>query len=186
MNWQTRSEMYFRMAGGWTGIAPFEFRRMPVANYFYGSIDLPEAGDQLKAYIARFGVQAVIADPKEANFPIWQRTLASLGVAPLNEKGVWIYKIPRDSFGSYAKLPAAQVEARANALRFDTILEAAGKYLAEGHDLPRLSALELKRLDLIPRDWRWSMLRPTPISTGKSHWRPAAKSPSSSLARTRA
>ena len=153
MNWQTRSEMYFRMAGGWTGIAPFEFRRMPVANYFYGSIDLPEAGDQLKAYIARFGVQAVIADPKEANFPIWQRTLASLGVAPLNEKGVWIYKIPRDSFAAYAKLPAAQVEARANALRFDTILEAAGKYLAEGHDLSKLSALELKRLDLIARDW---------------------------------
>jgi len=145
--------MYFRMAGGWTGFSPFEFRRMPVVSYFYGSIDLPEPADQLKAYIARFGVRAVIADPKEANFPIWQRTLASLGVAALNEKGVWIYKIPRDSFGSYAKLPAAQVEARADALRFDTILEAAGKYLADGHDLSKLSALELKRLDLIPRDW---------------------------------
>lgn len=153
MYWQLQSNMYFRMAGGWTGISPFEFDRMPVAKYFYGGIDLPEAADQLKAYIARFGVQAVIADPKEANFPIWQRTLASLGVAALNEKGVWIYKIPRDSFGSYAKLPAAQVEARADTLRFDTILEGAGKYLAEGHDLSKLSALELKRLDLIPRDW---------------------------------
>ncbi len=153
MYWQLQSDMYFRMAGGWTGFSPFEFRRMPVVNYFYGSIDLPEAGDQLKAYIARFGVRAVIADPKEANFPIWQRTLASLGVAALNEKGVWIYKIPRDSFESYAKLPSAQVEARANALRFDTILEAAGKYLADGHDVSRLSALELKRLDLVPRDW---------------------------------
>jgi len=153
MYWQLQSEMYFRMAGGWTGFSPFEFRRMPVVSYFYGSIDLPEPADQLKAYIARFGVRAVIADPKEANFPIWQRTLASLGVAALNEKCVWIYKIPRDSFGSYAKLPAAQVEARADALRFDTILEAAGKYLADGHDLSKLSALELKRLDLIPRDW---------------------------------
>ena len=153
MYWQVRSEMYFRMAGGWTGVAPFEFARMPVANYFYGAIDLPEAGDQLKAYIARFGVQAVIADPKEANFPIWQRTLASLGGAALYEKGVWIYKIPRDSFAEYAKLPGAQVEARADALRFDAILEAAGRYLAGGHDLSKLSALELKRLDLIPRDW---------------------------------
>jgi hypothetical protein len=153
MYWQLQSDMYFRMAGGWTGFSPFEFRRMPVVNYFYGSIDLPEPADQLKAYIARFGVQAVIADPEEANFPIWQWTLASLGVAALNEKGVWIYKIPRDSFGSYAKLPAAQVEARANALRFDTILEAAEKYLADGNDLSKLSALELKRLDLIPRDW---------------------------------
>ncbi len=153
MYWQLRSDMYFRMAGGWTGIAPFEFARMPVANYFYGGIDLPESGDQLKAYIARFGVRAVIADPKEENFDSFKRTLDSLGVASQSEKGVWIYKIPGDSFAAYAKLPAAQVEARASELRFDTILEAAGKYLADGHDLSKLSPLELKRLDLLPRDW---------------------------------
>src|ERR1035437_10098618 len=153
MYWQMQSDMYFRMAGGWTGISPFEFDRMPVAKYFYGGIDLPEAADQLKAYIARFGVQAVIADPKEANFESFKRTLDSLGVAALNEKGVWIYKIPRDSFAAYAKLPAAQVEARSDALRFDTILEAAEKYLADGHALSEVSPLELKRLDLIPRDW---------------------------------
>ncbi len=126
---------------------------MPVTNYFYGGIDLPEAGDQLKAYIARFGVQAVIADPNEANFDSFKQTLDSLGVAGLNEKGVWLYKIPHDSFGAYAKLPPAQVEARADALRFDAILEAAGKYLADGHDLKKLSPLELKRLDLLPHDW---------------------------------
>jgi hypothetical protein len=153
MYWQLRSDMYFRMAGGWTGISPFEFARMPVANYFYGGIDLPEAGDQLKAYVARFGVQAIIADPREPNFESFKQTLDSLGIAGLNEKGVWIYKIPRDSFAAYAKLPAAQVEARADALRFDAILEAAGKYLDDGHDLSKLSASELKRLDLIPHDW---------------------------------
>jgi hypothetical protein len=124
-----------------------------VVSYFSGGIDLPEAGDQLKAYIARFCVRAVVADPKEANFPIWQQTLASLGVAALNERGVWIYKIPRDSFAAYAKLSGAQVEARANVLRFDTILEAAGKYLDNGNDPAKLSALELERLSLLPRDW---------------------------------
>jgi len=154
MYWQLQSGMYFRMAGGYTGeFAPFEFARMPVANYFYGGIDLPEAGDQLKAYIARFGVQAVIADPKEENFDSFKQTLDALGVASQNKEGVWIYKIPGDSFSTYAKLPAAQVEARANALRFDAIVEAAGKYLADGHDLANLSPLELKRLDLIPDDW---------------------------------
>ena len=154
MYWQLQSGMYFRMAGGYTGeFAPFEFARMPVANYFYGGIDLPEAGDQLKTYIARFGVQAVIADPKEENFDTFKPTLDSLGVAGRNEQGVWIYKIPADSFAAYAKLPAAQVEARADALRFDAILEAAQKYLAGGHELSKLSPLELKRLDLLPRDW---------------------------------
>ncbi len=154
MYWQLQSEMYFRMAGGYTGeFAPFEFTRMPVANYFYGGIDLPEAGEQLKAYLARFGAQAVIADPNEANFQTFKQTLDSLGVAGQNEKGVWLYKIPLDSFTAYAKLPPAQVEARADALRFDAILEAAGKYLAGGHDLSKLSPLELKRLDLLPHDW---------------------------------
>ena len=57
MYWQLASDMYFRMAGGWTGYAPFEFTRMPVANYFYGGIDLPESGEQLKAYLARFGAR---------------------------------------------------------------------------------------------------------------------------------
>ena len=96
-----------------------------------------------------------------------------------------IYKIPPDSFAAYARLPAAQVEARADALRFDAILEAAGKYLADGHDLSKISALELKRLDLLPPDWRVNP-PPAPIPTGKSDRRPAAESASSLLARMRA
>jgi hypothetical protein len=119
----------------------------------FNRIDLPEAGDQLKAYIARFGVQAIIADPTEENFDSFKRTLDSLGVAAQNEKGVWLYKIPHDSFAAYARLSGVQVEARANALRFDAILAGVGKYLADGHDLSKLSALELKRLDLLPHDW---------------------------------
>ena len=159
MYWQLASDMYFRMAGAWTGVAPFEFQRMPVVNYFYGGIDLPEAGDQLKAYLARFDVQAIVADPSEANFSIWQQTLASLDITPLKEGGVWIYKIPPGSFAAYAKLSGAQLEARANTLRFDTILEAAAKYLAGGNDPAKISALELKRLNLLPSDW---LVDPTP------------------------
>src|SRR5215472_300620 len=153
MYWQMLSDMYFRMAGGWTGISPFEFDQMPVVNYFYGGIDLPEAGDQLKAYVARFGVQEIVADPNEANFESFQQTFATLGVTGMDEKGVWLYKIPPDSFSEYANLTPAQVEARAVALRFDAILEAAGKYLDDGHDVSKRSALELKRLDLLPHDW---------------------------------
>src|SRR5258708_3439583 len=116
-------------------------------------MDLHEVSDVRKAYFARYVVQSVIADPKERNFETFKQTLDSLGVAGRNEKGVWIYKIPHDSFAAYAKLPAAQIEARANALRFDTIFEAAAKYLPDGNDLSKLSAIELKRLDLLPHDW---------------------------------
>lgn len=153
MYWQARSDMYFRMAGAWTGVMPFEFQRMPIVNYFYGGIDLPEAGDQLKVYLARFDVDAVVADPAEANFPIFQQTLASLNIAPAKDRGVWIYKIRPGALAAYAKLSGAEVESRANALRFYTILEAAAKYLAAGNDPEKISALELKRLNLLPSDW---------------------------------
>jgi hypothetical protein len=145
--------MYFRMAGGWTGRSPFEFERMPVVDYFFGAIDLPEASDQLKAYVARFEVQSIIADPDEAHFDSFKQTLDSLGVDARNERGVWIYKIAPGSLAEYGKLPASYIEARANALRFDAILEATAKYLADGNDLSKLSPLELKRLDLLPHDW---------------------------------
>ncbi len=45
MYWQLQSDMYFRMAGGWTGISPFEFQRMPIVSFFHGQTGLPEAGD---------------------------------------------------------------------------------------------------------------------------------------------
>jgi hypothetical protein len=153
MYWQLRSGMYFRMAGGWTGRTPFAFDRMPVVNYFFGSIDLPEAPDQLKAYLARFDVGAVIADPDEPNFAEFKLTLDSLGITASWQGGVWLYKIPPGSFAAYAALPARQVEARAISLRFDAILEAAAKYLADGHNPSKLSAAELERFGLLPPDW---------------------------------
>jgi hypothetical protein len=154
MYWQLKSDMYFRMAGGWTGISPFEFDRMPIVNYFFGETDLPEPGDQLKAYLARFGVNAIIADPSYADFPAIQPALQSLGVTAQQSGGILLYKIPPGKFDAYAKLTGAEVETRALALRLDTILAAAANYLAGGNDPLKLSALELKRLNLLPPEWK--------------------------------
>jgi hypothetical protein len=154
MYWQEKSNMYFRMASGWTGVAPFEFARMPVANFFYGEIDLPEPGDQLKAYLARFAVTAIVADPSYGGFRTFQPALTALGVTAEQSGGVLIYKIPHEKFAAYAKLTGAEVETRALALRFDSILAAAANYVADGNDPLRLSAAELKRLNLLPSDWQ--------------------------------
>jgi len=154
MYWQLQSDMYFRMAGGWTGTSPFEFRRMPIVGFFYGQTDLPEAGDQLKAYLARFDVAAILADPSYERFDTLEPALASLGVAAERSDGVLIYKIPPGKFAAYAKLTGAEVEARALALRFDTVLAAAADYLAGGNDPLKLSPTELKRLNLLPPDWQ--------------------------------
>lgn len=154
MYWQERTDMYFRMASGWTGITPPEFERMPIVNFFYGEIDLPEPGDQLKAFVARFAVTAIVADPTYERFAIFQPALASLGVAAEPSGGLLIYKIAPGKFAAYAKLNGAEIEARALALRFDSILAAAASYVAGGNDPLKLSALELKRFNLLPQDWR--------------------------------
>ena len=153
MYWQLKSDMYFRMAGGWTGTSPFEFDRMPIVNYFFGEADLPESSDQLKAFLARFSVGAIVADPSNGNLRSFQPALDSLGIAPEQSGGVQIYKVPSEKFAPYAKLTGAQVESRALALRFDAILAAAAKYIAGGNDPLKISRLELKRLNLLPSDW---------------------------------
>jgi len=154
MYWQMQSDMYFRMAGGWTGISPFEFDRMPIVNFFQGDTDLPEPGDQLKAYVARFGVTAIVADPSYGRLRTFQPALEALGVTAEPSGGALIYRIPAGKFGAYAKLTGADVEGRALALRFDTVLAAASNYISGGDDPLKLSPLELKRLNLLPPEWQ--------------------------------
>jgi hypothetical protein len=149
MYWQARTDMYFRMAGGYTGPWPF----VPVLQFFYGGVDLPEAGDQLKAYLARFGVQAVVADEQAPLFPVWRRVLESLGIPGSRRDGFSIYRVPRDAFAAYGRLSSVYLETRAVSIRFDTILEAVAKYLVAGHDPAQLSPSVLKQQGLLPADW---------------------------------
>jgi hypothetical protein len=154
MFWQLQSSLYFRMAGGWTGISPFEFDRMPIVNFFQGETDLPEAGDQLKAYLSRFGVTAIIAEPSYGRLLTVQPALEALGVTAEPTGGILLYKIPAEKFASYSKLTGAEVESRALALRFDAILAAAAKYISGENDPLKISPLELKRLNLLPPEWQ--------------------------------
>jgi len=153
MYWQARSAMSFRMASGYTGPWPPEFEQMPTAQFLYGAIDLPERVDQLKAYVARFGVEAILADEQEPLFPVWRPVLDGLGIQAARREGFRIYNLPRDAFAAYAKLSPTYVEARAVSLRFDAILSAAAQYLAAGGQAPRLSPPTLKRSGLLPGDW---------------------------------
>lgn len=176
MYWQARTGMYFRMASGYTGPWQFAFERMPAAPFLFGAIDLPEAGDQLKAYLAHFGVQALVADEQEPLFPVWRPVLDTLGIAASQRDGFRVYQIPRDAFAAYGKLSPVYLETRAVSIRFDTILTAAAKYLAVGHDPAQLSPLVLKQQGLLPADWMidtapvafrdWDILRADPDKVG--------------------
>ena len=65
--WQAATDMYFRMAGGYVGYAPAiptGHSRWPIMAGLYGVAGVPEAGDQLKAYLANHDVSAIIIGPR--------------------------------------------------------------------------------------------------------------------------
>ena len=178
MYWQVKSDMYFRMAGGWTGASPFEFERMPVANYFYGGIDLPEAADQLKAYIARFGVQAVIADPIEANFAIFKQTLDSLGVAAQTKKACGFTKsraIRSPHMPNFRPRKSKRAPTRCDSMRSWKLQESISPRDTISRNSQRLNSSG----SISFRATGSSMLPRTPIPTGKSDPQQAAESASS-------
>ena len=93
MLWQLQSGWYFRMAGGYAGNPPLEFRQWPIVRVFYrvGTVALPAAGDQLKAFLATHRATAVLVDDREAE--IWRPLMATLDAPPIEAGGMTIYRV---------------------------------------------------------------------------------------------
>jgi hypothetical protein len=153
MLWQAQANMSFRMAEGYTTRKPFAFARLPIVSFFSGSIDLPEAPDHLKAFIASKRVSTIVADPADPNFAIWQSVLDALGLMPINVGGVVLYQVPTGKFADYAALSPRRLEQRALARRLDMLIEAGAEYLALGNRIDDLTPLALKRAGLLPSSW---------------------------------
>ena len=63
MLWQAATDMYFRTVGryvGWVPPIPEEHSGWPIMSGFYRIAGVPQADDQLKAYMANHDVSAVI------------------------------------------------------------------------------------------------------------------------------
>ncbi len=153
MLWQSSTDMYFRMAGGWTGPIPFEYTRLPIVSFFMGGYDLPDARLQLAAFVTHFGVDAIVVDARDARLHFWKEALDAINIKPVSEGGVLFYRIPPGSFPGYAKLSALDLESRAAEIRMDTIISAVDSYL-DSRDVATLSRDALAAAALIPHDWR--------------------------------
>lgn len=153
MLWQAEAGYSFRMAGGWTTTIPFAFDRSPVVNFFFGAIDLPEPGLQLRAFIAMHDVRAIVMDQTDPDRSIWLPVLGDLKIAPLAAGGVALFPIAKDQFAAYAKLSGEQLEQRAVALRMDAVLEACAMFIAQGNQVRDLSDYALSNARLLPADW---------------------------------
>jgi hypothetical protein len=153
MLWQATSDMYFRMASGWTVPMPPEYASWPIMDSFAYGTTLPDAGDQLKAFMANHYATAVILSDNDKDKRLWLAILQDLDVRPIAVGGVSLYKVSAGSLEKYRGLTGTAMETRSDAARFDALLSAANQYVIQRRDIKVLSPLQAKRLKLLPEDW---------------------------------
>jgi hypothetical protein len=149
--WQAQTDIYFRMAGGYTGVMPPEFESWPIVDAMYAGVYLPDAENQLKAFLANRDVSAVIVSDNEKD--AWRPLLSTLGVTPVSVGGVELYKIPPLNLAAYKGQTALDLERQADSTRFDALVVAANKYLQRTGSLDGLTPHVADSLGLIPTGW---------------------------------
>ena len=186
MQWQLTTDMYFRLAGGYIGLSPLappEYARWPIMAALYDVAGVPDASDQLKAFLAHEQVAAIIVGPKKywlsdrvngrPTAATWMRTqpseqdraalrelLSTLGVQPLEAGGVTLYRLAPDLLAPYLKVTALEMQQRYARARFEALLGAAEKYLAGGGALSSLDAHKKEIVSTAPR-WFGGVAFPT-------------------------
>jgi hypothetical protein len=152
MLWQLESRWYYRMVGGYVGNPPIAFRQWPILSTFYRvGPALPAPGDQLKAFLATYGAQAVLVDDRQIE--TWEPLLSTLDVAPVKSGGIVIYRLPSAEMDRWKGSTALEMEKRACHDRFDGLVLAGYNYMRSGHRPTAISLAEVRRLGLLPTNW---------------------------------
>jgi hypothetical protein len=151
MLWQAESRMYFRMAGGYTGITPREFERWPIVGAFSSTTYIPHAAIQLRAFMAAHDADAVIIDDR--HLAQWVSLLSTLDSSPVRVGGVSLYRVALHDLAQYRGLNELELERRNNDARFTTLVAAAQKYLDQGRDPAALTPMHAQELGLLPQNW---------------------------------
>jgi hypothetical protein len=174
--WQAETKMYFRMAGGYVNpTIPPSFEQYPVIPNLYDLVDMPDADEQMKAFLVQKDIHAVIVADGSAN--LWQfvpndplfliRRIAlspdqkqtieaffgGLGVAPIHVGGVSLYQVPLGNLRAYETIPPESLQTRVAAIRLATLMVAANQYVGKGYDLKLLTPLRAQQLGLLPPRW---------------------------------
>ena len=153
MLWQAQTGMYFRMAGGWSGPLPDEYRHWPVIGALTEWTPLPDPQTQLMSFLASHEVADVIISDDDPDRGMWLRWIPADGAAPIDIGGVTVLKIPRAAILPYRAITATDAERRADAALFDGLLAAANRYSTLRRNPEMLTPFAAEQLGLIPVDW---------------------------------
>jgi hypothetical protein len=156
MLWQAQTDMYFTMPQGMAPpVRPYERRRWPIVTAFLAPSYIPEASQQLKAFLTAHHVNAVIILDRDA--ASWQPLFSTLNIAPIKVGGITLYRMSRDR-ADYADRTLLEMRARFDRERLYTLVAGVERYLSRGGEAGSLSAIKARDLNLIPRD---SLFGPT-------------------------
>ncbi|MGH7815008.1 MAG: hypothetical protein ACREQI_13540 [Candidatus Binataceae bacterium] len=139
MLWQAETGMYFRMAGGWTGVAPAEFSGWPIFQIFLNAGYMPDAAEQLAAFMAAHDASAAIVDDHAPAAADWRRLFLELKAEPTEAGGVTVYRVPQSGLETYRAQSAAQMRAHAASAVIDSLLRAAGGWIGAGYHPAQLT-----------------------------------------------
>ncbi|MGB8685016.1 MAG: hypothetical protein WCD12_19210 [Candidatus Binatus sp.] len=153
MLWQAETAMYFRLAGGYTGQLPPEFREWPIVGAFLTAAYLPDAGAQMNAFMAHHAVNTVIVADDDPNAQAWHALASACCTTAQTVGGVTIYRAAPDALKPYAQVTALEMSRRADSVMFDTLVLAADRWLSDGNSLAGLTPLEAQRKGLLPDSW---------------------------------
>ncbi|MGH7813055.1 MAG: hypothetical protein ACREQI_03530 [Candidatus Binataceae bacterium] len=165
MLWQAESNMYFRMVGGWTGLYPKEFDEWPVFHAFLFTTYLPDAEEQLGAFMAHHQVTAAVVADDDPDAVPWKPILANFSSDVHAAGGVTIYRLLPSTLKPYSHISASIMRRRAATATIESLLAAAGGWLAAGHRLAQLDPAKAAAAGLLKDSWCTG--RVTDSATGK-------------------
>lgn len=98
MYWQMRSEMYFKMAGGYLGYTPLSFANQPIVQAFfkYSHVKNINLGknkkliNSLKLFLFNHNISAIMVG---SNFATWQNLFKTIGLTPIHTGDIDLYRI---------------------------------------------------------------------------------------------
>jgi hypothetical protein len=182
--WQAMTRMYFRMASGDISLmspVPQKFEHWSVIYTFFDLGEIPDEGEQLKAFLVQNNVSAVIVtdegrhvwrpftDPGPVHYlhtgfygyeeKLVRSLLGALGVAPIRVGGVAFYRVPLGQLAAYKSLDAGKLEEKCAVARLDAMIIGANAYFERGLSVDPESPNEsinlhkLADMGLLPRSW---------------------------------
>jgi hypothetical protein len=154
MLWQAQTKMYFRMAGGWMGATPDEYRPWPITYALGGPVYVPDAQWQLMSFLASHDVKTIVVCDHTTDSASLRALLPTFTLGPQEVGGVALYRIAPGALDSYRHITGVEAERRADATLFDSLLVAASNYALEGKDPGELTLPRALNLKLMPADWR--------------------------------